>query len=369
MINSDIKAAFRTFYREKSYAMINLAGLSLAIACCLLLYLYLDSELTYDQHNLRYKQIFRVVNNFNTNGDSSDFALTSGALGPMLKANYPKVIDYVRFRYPRGQGEKILIRVDKEAFYWENVFHVDANVFDIFTLDIINGDPKTALKDPQSAAVSETFAKKYFGDENPIGKTIHVDIAPEIPRKITLVFRDLPDNTFLKYDVLLYEQPNLGQSDQKNQLFGINYYTYLLMPKNFNPADYKAINDDFFKRFMEERGKTFKTTWRSWIEPLASIHLNSNLPYDISDKGSKGNKYYIYGFSAVAIFIMIIACINYVNLAIARATKRAREIGMRKILGVPRYYLIFRYIGEAMIFTFFATVVGVFLVEAILKSS
>ncbi len=365
MVNSDIKAAFRTFYREKSYAFINLAGLSLAIACCLLLGLYLKDELTYDKHHLKYKQIFRVVDNFNTNGDSADFALTSGVLGPMLKANYPQILDYVRFRYPRGQEEKILIRVDNEAFYWEKVFHADSNVFDIFTHDIIYGDPKTALKDPQSAAVSETFAKKYFGDKNPIGKTIFVDIAPEIPRKITLVFRDLPENnTFLTYDVLLYEQPNLGQSDQKNRLFGINYYTYLLMPKNYNPADYKAISDDFYKRFMEETGKSIKTSWRSWLEPLADIHLDPSLPYDIPNHG---NKYYIYGFSTVALFILIVACINYINLAIARATKRAREIGMRKILGVPRAHLIFRYMGEAMIFSFIAMVAGVLLTEAVLK--
>ena len=365
MFNSDIKAAFRTFYREKSYALINLAGLSLAIACCLLLGLYLKDELTYDLHHLRHNEIFRVVDNFNTNGDSTDFALTSPALGPMLKENYPEVIDFVRFRYPRGQEEKILIRVGDEAFYWEKIFHVDANVFDIFTHDIIYGDPETALKDPQSAAVSETFAKKYFGDENPIGKTINIDVSPEIPRKITLVFRDLPENnTFLTYDVLLYEQPNLGQSDQKNRLFGINYYTYLVMPENYNPADFKAISEDFYKRFMEEIGTSIKTTWRGWLEPLADIHLNPSLPYDINNHG---NKYYISGFSAVALFILAIACINYINLAIARATKRAREIGMRKILGVPRYYLIFRYMGEAMIFSFMAMVLGVFFVEVILK--
>ncbi len=364
MISSDIKAAFRTFYREKAYAYINLAGLALAIACCLILGLYLKDELTYDMHHLRHKEIFRVVNTFNTNGDDTDFALTSPALGPMLKENYPEIIDYVRFRYTKGLEEKILIKVDNEAFYWKNVFHADANVFDIFTHEILYGDPETALKDPQSVAVSETFAKKYFGDENPIDKVIHVDTTPDIPRKISLVFRDLPDNTFLKYDVLMYEQPNLGSSDQKNRLFGINYYTYLLMPEDFDLEDYKAINDDFFERFMSERGKNINTSWRSWIEPMASIHLDSDVPYDIPNKG---NKYYIYGFAAVALFILIVACINYINLAIARATKRAREIGMRKILGVPRVYLAFRYLGEAILFSFIAMVLGVLLVEAILN--
>ena len=368
MISSDIKAAFRTFYREKAYAYINLAGLALAIACCLILGLYLKDELTYDTHHLRHKEIFRVVNAFNASGDDGAFAITSVALGPMLKENYPeKIIDYVRFRFCKGLEEKILIKVDNEAFYWTNVFHADANVFDVFTHEILYGDrehPETALKDPQSAAVSETFAKKYFGDEDPIGKIIHVDTAPDIPRKIALVFKDLPDNTFLKYDVLLYEQPNLGANDQRNRLFNVNYFTYLVMSEDFNPADYKAINDEFFEKFMSETATSLNTTWRSWIEPLTSIHLDSDLPYDISNKG---NKYYIFGFAAVALFILIVACINYINLAIARATKRAREIGMRKILGVPRGYLVFRYLGEAILFSFIAMVLGVFVVEVVLN--
>jgi putative ABC transport system permease protein len=359
MINSDIKGALRTFYQEKSYAFINLSGLSLAIACCLILGLYLKFELTYDRHNLRHKEIFRVVNNFNTNNASKDFVHTSPALGPMLKDNFPEVIDYVRFRPTR---DKLLIKVDEKAFFWENVYHADVNVFDVFTHDIIYGDPETALEDPQSAAVSETFAGKYFGDTNPIGKTIHVDEAPEIPRKVTLVFRDQPANSHLKYDVLLHESPNLGQGDPKNQLFGIWYYTYLIMPEDYDINKFRAISEEFFDRFMSDTGKALNTTWRSWIQPLADIHLQADIP---SDPADIGNRYYIYGFSAVAVFILLVACINYINLAIARATKRAREIAMRKILGAPRFLLILRFLGEAVIFAFIAMVFSVVIVKVI----
>jgi putative ABC transport system permease protein len=360
MANTEIKAAVRTFYREKSYALINLSGLSLAIACCLILGLYLRSELTYDRHHLRYKQIFRVSNEFTTSGSPNSFAVTSIALGPLLKENYPEVKDYVRLRRP---DEKILIRSGDKSFYWSDVYLSDPNVFDIFTHKIIYGDPKTALKDPSSAAVSQKFAQRYFGDANPIGKTIHADLAPAVPRKITLVFQDLPENTHMKYSALFRLDEPPANIAPRDLLFGISLYTYLLMPENYDVNDFAAISKSFFARFMEERGKTGHMTWKSWLEPLARIHLYSDAPYDLP----RGNRYYVYGFAAVAAFILIVACINYVNLAIARGARRAKEIGMRKILGVPRYQLIFRYLGESIIFAAIAMVFSIFLVEVAVR--
>jgi len=363
MANSEIKAAVRTLYREKSYAIINLSGLSLAIACCLILGLYLRSELTYDQHNVRHRQIFRVVNEFTASGSPESLAYTSPALGPMLKQNYPEILEYVRFR-PASQPQQTLIKVADKAFYWDQVWYADANVFDVFTHKIIYGDPKTALKDPASAAVSESFAKKYFGDINPIGKTIQPDLVPQIPRKITLVFRDLPENTHLKYDALFPESTNLPAGINPQQLlFSVNWMTYLLMPENYNIRDYKAISASFYAKFMEVQGKAINMTWKSWLQPLADIHLHSDVHYDLPT----GNRYYIYGFAAVAVFILLVACINYINLAIARAAKRAKEIAMRKILGIPRMLLMIRFLGESILFSLIALLVGAALVELVLR--
>jgi putative ABC transport system permease protein len=357
MVNSDIKAGFRTFYREKSYALINLSGLSLAIACCLILGLYLRSELTYDQHHLRHKQIFRVANAFAHSGPPDRMAMTPIPLGPMLKESFSEVKDYVRF-LPANQ--KVLIRCEGKALYWKNVYSADPNVFEIFTHEILHGDPKTALNDPASAAVSETFARSYFGDTNPIGKMIHAETGDEIPKKITLVFRDLPENTHLKYDVLFRWQ---DPSNYRQMLFGVSLFTYVLMPENYNAREFQAVSDSFFDRFMRDRLKATNSTWKAWLQPLAEIHLHSDLLFDLPT----GNRYYIYGFSAVAIFILLVACINYVNLALARATKRAKEIGMRKILGASKTLLIFRFLGEAVLFALFATVFGVVLLELALR--
>ena len=361
--NSEIKAALRTLCREKSYAIINLAGLSLAIACCLILGLYLRSELTYDRHHLRYKQIFRVVNEFTTSGSSDKLAYTSVALGRLLKENYPEVKDYVRMA-PALQ--KVLIRSGDKSFYWDDIYSTDENVFDIFTHQILYGDPKTALKDISSAAVSESFARKYFGDSNPIGKTINIEATPTleaIPRKITLVFRDLPENTHVKYSALFRMRDLPANIDARNMLFGVSLFTYLLMPENYNVDDFKAVSSSFYARYMEGLGQTLKMSWKAWLQPLADIHLYSDISYDLPT----GNKYYVYGFAAVAAFILLVACINYVNLATARGARRAKEIGMRKILGVPRFRLLYRFLAESMLFSLMAVAFSLILVEAVLK--
>ena len=360
MLNSEIKAAARTFYREKAYAIINLSGLSLAIACCLILGLYLKSELTYDQHNKRYKEIYRVVGEYITSGNTARYAVTPVPLGPLLAGDYPEVKDFVRISGP----SRYLIRSDDKAFFWDNIYLADQNIFDIFTHEIIYGDPETALTDPSSAAVSETFAKKYFGDINPIGKTIHADrLIPAVPRKITLVFKDLPENTHLKYDVLFRFEDRTPERARPNSLFNIGLYTYLVMPEDYDIKDFRSISDLFFKRHMEEFGKAIGQTWNSWIEPLDWIHLHSDVDGDLP----RGNLYYVYGFTAVALFIILVACINYVNLAIARASKRAKEIGMRKILGISRPLLVSRFLIESVFFSLVALVFAIVLVGAVLK--
>ncbi len=360
MFHSEIRAAVRTFYREKLYAIINLSGLSLAIACTLILGLYLKSELTYDTHHKRHKEIYRVVGQYITSGNTASYAVVPVPLGPMLVEDYPEITDCVRITAPG----RYLIRHEDMAVFWDRVSQADPNIFDIFTHEIVYGDPETAIQDPSSAAVSETFARKYFGDSNPVGKTFHIDqLVPNIARKITLVFKDLPENTHLKYDVLLKLEDNIPAQARKNRLFNIGLYTYLIMPEDYETGKFKEISDSFFDRHMSEIGKAIGQTWNSWVQPLADIHLHSDVNGDLPS----GNIYYIYGFAAVAIFILLVACINYVNLAIARAARRAKEIGMRKILGVSRLLLLSRFLIESLFFSLLALAVAFGMVEAVLK--
>jgi putative ABC transport system permease protein len=356
----------RNFRREKLYTAINIAGLSLGVACCLILGLFLKSELTYDRHFEGYRDIYRIENEFTTGGTSDRFGVTSEALGPMLAEEYPQAIkSYVRLRDNSSQGGVAMRRGDA-VFFWQNSYFADENVFEVFSHDIIAGDPATALKEGGSIAISETVAKKYFGNENPIGQTLVPDSGNA--QKITLVFRDLPANTHLKYDFLFsYNQPFLKLNDnptvRRQQLTGIGIYTYVVLQPGFNSREWTRLSQEFTDKYMTEQLKTVNSQWRSWLVPLADVHLKSEVTYD----EPSGNPLYLYGCAAIALVILIIACINYMNLATARATRRARAIGIRKILGSSRGALAAQFMGEAVVFALVALVLGVMLVEVVLR--
>jgi putative ABC transport system permease protein len=364
-MNNFLLVLLRMLRREKLYAAINIAGLSLGVACCLILGLFLHSELTYDHHYPKYRNIYRLVNEFTTGGANDKFAVTSRVIGPMLKAEYPAdVLAYVRFQQNANRGG-VAIRHGDDVFYWEHSYFVSPNVFELFPPKVIYGDPKTALQEQGNIAVSETFARKYFGNANPMGETIVTDGG--VAQKINLVFADQPENTHLKYDILWSENlPFLRDSDnpsqRRQQLFGIGNITYLLMAPGFKPSDWKRINDDFWKKNMEEIGKAFKAEWHSWLQPLADVHLQT----EVQDNLPTGNRIYLYGCAAVALFILLVACINYMNLATARATRRARSVGIRKILGASRASLAIQFLAEAVLFSLISMVLGVVIVEVVL---
>jgi putative ABC transport system permease protein len=222
-VRNYLTVLLRTLRRETLYAAINIAGLALGIGCTLILGLFLRSQLTYDRHHLKHDHIYRVVNEFTINGNTDRFAVTSRMLGPMLVADYPEIRAYVRFQSNApGNGGGIAIHHGKDTYYWKHSYLVDDNVFDVFTHHIIYGDPKAALKDGTSVAVSETFARKYFGSANPIGQVITTDTGQ--PSRITLVFADLPANTHLKYDLLFSDHVFIDSDNptqRRQQLWGV----------------------------------------------------------------------------------------------------------------------------------------------------
>jgi len=362
---------FRSLHRERLYAAINIAGLSLGLASCLILGLFLKSELTYDRHYVGHEHIYRVVNEYITAGKNETFAITSDALGPMIAAEYPdRIKSFVRFRSNTNDGGVAIRRADQPetVYYWENSFFVDPNVFEVFPLKILQGDPKTALVDGASLAISETVAKRYFGNEDPIGKTLLTDGGNA--NRIALVFADLPPNTHLKFDFLFsFNRPFLRLNDnptvRRQQLTGPQAltYTYLVMNPSFKPAEWAQMSRDFNTKYMADLLKTVNIQWRSWLQPLAETHLQSEVGYDRPN----GNRAYLYGCAAVALIILIIACINYMNLATARATRRARSVGFRKILGASRLSLALQFLAESLLYAVISLVVAVILVALVLR--
>lgn len=356
-----LKVVLRKLRREKLYAFINVAGLSLAVACCLILALYLRSELTYDRHFEGHENIYRIVEEFDNRGQLDAFGRTGASLGYLMNEDYEEVVDYVTFNtFPAT-----MLRHEDQGFFWNTVSAVTPNVFAVFSHEILYGDVEGAFAEGRGIAVSESFARRYFGAENPVGKVITSDIMDPLP--IAVVFADLPENTHLKYDVLLpirqAAETRGSIFQQRQRLWTTPVYTYLVMEPTFDPASFERLQADFYERHMAALATLQGMSMRYWLEPLTKIHLFSDVQRD--EPG--GNLAYVYAFSAVAIFILGIAGINYTNLATARSVGRAREVGMRKILGASRGALMLQFISEALIFSAGATILGVALVEVLLE--
>ncbi len=357
MIRYNLKMVYRNLLREVSYSAINISGLSFGIACCVILALYLKSELTYDQHFAKHEQIYRVANQLNSGENSDLFAQTSYALGPLLSSESPQIESYVQFSM-NNRGYTVFEYGETSA-RWDNVAMADANVFDVFSHDIIFGNPETALTQPKTMAVSERFAKTYFGDENPIGKTIKGELSDFM---VTLVFTDLPDNTHLKYDVLITYQelspdrfkPVNDQGARFSLWYRRSDYTYVVMPTGYDPFSFSEVSEQFFEKYMADHPDRYNSTVDFLLEPLDEIHLNSQAERD----RPHGNQFYIAGFTGIAIFVLLVACINYMNLSTARFSKRTKSIAIPKVLGAHRGQLIAQLLTESLVFVFLALLIG-----------
>ncbi|HZF29031.1 MAG TPA: FtsX-like permease family protein [Gammaproteobacteria bacterium] len=359
------RAMLRTLLRDKLYTAINVAGLSLAIASCVVIGMYLRSELTYDRHNALHERIYRVEAEFKSDGRSQRVATTPGVLAPMLVEEFADVQAFVRFTPPGSflTATDRVIRHGDDAFVWSDIYAADPNVFDVFTHEILYGDPKTALADPSSVAVSRTFARRYFGDANPLGETITLDGG--VALKIALVFADLPPNTHLKYDVLLSHRRVVvpeEEVDRARALFGADNFTYLVLPERYDLRRFETVATAFYERHMAARAREIHSEgWSAWLRPLDDIHLYSDVEYD----RPVGNRYFLLGLEAAVAFLLLIACINHVNLATASAARRVREVGTRKILGATRRALALRFVGESSILSAAALVVALLVVELV----
>ncbi len=347
MFISYIKITLRNLYKERMYALINISGLSLGIACCIILGIILRSELTYDQHNIKHKRIYRIALEFSDNGQTTSYGTTPQVLAPLLAKDYPEIESYVRFR----RASKVF-RYEDKVMRGMGVYYADEDVFDVFTHNVIYGDLKTALSTPNSMAISESFANRNFGNANPIGKIIATDTESY---KITLVFGDLPENSHMRYEVLLsMNQLQLDEAQIKTQLFFPAFFTYLLMPEGYQAESFRGKVKSIYSKYVGP-----DTGVRGWLQPLTDIHMNSEVQFDLP----RGNRLHLYAITAVAIFILLMACINYMNLATARFVKRGKEVGIRKVLGATRSQLIGQFLGESVFFSLIALMIGFILVE------
>ena len=355
----------RALLREPSYALTNVLGLALGLASFLMLALYLEFELGYDRHYRDHQNIYRVATEVTTGGDVELLAVTSRPLGALLKDSYPEVVDFVRIE--RSSFKRQVLRNGETAMYWDDVLLADPNIFQVFSHRVIYGDPESALVDPLSIAISDRVARAYFGSRNPIGETLEAETAAY---RISLVFEELPANSHMRYDVLLsynriaaFASPDPPPITEQLWSSPPNY-TYVVMAQRYDPGDFAAVSSQFYDQFMAGTNEHDDRSMRFYLEPLADIHHYSETQYD----WPSGNRYHVLAFATVAFLVLCVACINYVNLATARSSGLAQEIGMRKLLGARQTYVLAQYLVESILLASVSGVVAFLLVCAFLAS-
>ena len=359
MFRNYFKVTQRGLKRHKVYSLINFSGLAVGMACCILILAYVHWELGYDRHHDEADRIYRLAVNSDLVNRTMNIASTNNPVGPYLADEWPEVEAAARIR-PRYRSA---VSYQDKQFFEEEVLWADASVFDVFTLPLLLGDPETALGNPYTAVLTETAAAKLFGQENPIGKTLRLDDQDDFA--ITGVMADIPERSHFSADILIsFATRYLENRAQLERWMGdFNNFTYLLLTEEADPAALEARFPGLIEQKMGKILKAIGGTLTYILQPLTSIHLHSNLEGEIAPVSDIA---YIYLFSAVAVFILVLACINFMNLATARSANRAREVGMRKVHGAVRSRLIRQFLGESMIFSFISLVLALLLVQSLL---
>ena len=364
MLQNYFKIAWRNLSRNKSHALINLLGLAIGIACCLLIMLWVADELSYDRWNKKADRIYRVAPEINFGGKHSHYAVAPAPLAEALRTDFPEVETAVRFRH-RGP---YMVNRDVQSYNETNVIHCDSTLFDVFSLKMIEGDPKTALAPPNTVVINETTAKKYFPNDKPIGQKLTFD--NRVDYTITGVIEDMPINSHFNFDIFLSLTADAGAND--GVWLSHNFNTYYVLREGTNAAAFEEKVYDFLvKKYIAPQvaqftGKSFEDIEKSGafikyhFQPLTDIHLKSDL---VAELAANGNIQYVWIFSFAAFFILLIACVNFMNLSTARSSIRAKEIGIRKVLGSLRKNLIHQFLAESILLAGLALLVGLIMAQ------
>jgi len=363
MFKNYIISLYRNIVRNRFYSILNIVGLSVGIATAIFILLFVQDEMSYDKYHLKHERIYRIESDFFINGKADKFAIMPIPMGPALKIEFPEVEAFVRL----NDVGSTLFRHDQKEYYEENFFMADSTMFDIFTHEFILGNPKTSLCEPRTIVITRKIATKYFGDENPMGQIMTSGRGTNY--QVTGVIENLPGNSHLKFDALISTATIAAESgeDDFNSLepvrfWNIGVYTYILLKENTQVESIHEKFPIFYDKYMKPIGDQFNAGFNLMSTPLADTHFRKGL----GSEQPTGNRAYILIFSAVALFILLIAAINYMNMATARSAKRAKEVGIRKVLGAFNRQIIRQFLSESLVLAFVALLVAILIVAILL---
>ncbi len=362
MFRNYLKIAFRSLRKNKRFTALNIIGLASGLGVCLLIVLYVTDELSYDRYNVNAGRIYRIDEDLYLNNTQVYDATASKFMGPALVASYPKIQQMVRFRNPGG----LLVRKGNTHVIDDHFTFADSTIFKVFTLPLIAGDPNTALNNPRSIVIDESAARRYFNSTDVIGRTLEVG-NNNTPLKITGVMRDMPEQSQFHFSFIRpLREAYTFNSPSDNDWISSNYYTYILVQPGAARAEIQKDIDEVVNRYigpamqetfhrsvadLEKAGNHF----RYHLTPLTDVHLHSNKSDELE---ANSNIQYVYIFSIIAVLILLIACVNFMNLSTARSANRAKEVGIRKVAGSTKGHLILQFLTESILLSLFALVLA-----------
>lgn len=365
MLKGYFKTAWRNLVRNKIYSGINIFGLALGMAACFFIFQYVAFESGYDRFHANAPNIYRVPISYSGSfADNGTSVTNHPALGPAMKRDFPEVIDYVRMINIALLSKSNYLAYEEEegkgfkTFYENNIYFVDPSFFNIFSFPLTLGDKHTCLKDPGSVVISESVAKKYFGDKDPLNKTLTV--IGSFPKKVTGVFANPPENSHIKFDVLF---PMAGFPAEENYLNANwtwpEWYTYVLLAPGTDTKKLEAKFPAFIDKYLGNTMKELNFRSSFHLQPLTGIHLTSHFNKEAEINGSEKEVFFL---SIIGVFILLIAWTNYINLSTAKSMERAKEVGIRKVSGAMKKQLITQFLLESFIINVMALMVTVIII-------
>jgi putative ABC transport system permease protein len=365
MIKNFLKTSLRNLYKEKVYSLINITGLAVGLAACFLILMFIHHELSYDRHHEHAERLYRIAISARFGGTEYHAAGVAAPSAQAILNDYPEVADITRLYRPPYQ-KSVFVRHKEKVFKEVDILFADASLFNVFTIPFLSGDKGTALIEPNSLVISERISDKYFGSSDPVGQILTFD--NQIDYKITGVFQNIPDNTHFQSDFFA-SLVTLDDSRDPYWLNNMSFRTYLVLKDGSDPTLLESKFPELVSKYIAPMlegmtGQSFdhltKTGmyFKYYLQPVTDIHLKSNLRQELEPNSDMK---YVTVFSAVAFFILLLACINFINLSTARSVKRAKEVGLRKVVGSRRGQIISQFLLESILMGFLALLIALIL--------